>query len=38
MVGKRGLSLADEEIDRTALHEAGHAVCSVIYSFPVPQA
>ena len=27
--------LTGEEVDRTALHEAGHAVCSVIYGFPV---
>jgi hypothetical protein len=32
---KRKLSLTGEEIERTALHEAGHAVCSVIYGLPV---
>lgn len=35
MIGdfKRRLSLTDEELDRTAVHEAGHAVCHVIYDF-----
>jgi hypothetical protein len=28
-------SLADEEIDRTAVHEAGHAVCSILYNLPL---
>jgi ATP-dependent Zn protease len=37
MIGKfkRGLSLSDEEIDRTAVHEAGHAVCSILYNLPL---
>jgi len=38
MIGKlfkREFSLTSEDVDRTALHEAGHAVCSVIYGFPV---
>jgi hypothetical protein len=30
---KREPSLTSEEIDRTAVHEAGHAVCNVIYGF-----
>ena len=35
MIGKlkRRLSLTDEEIKRTALHEAGHAMGHVIYDF-----
>src|SRR5262245_7939323 len=28
-------SLTDEEIDRTAVHEAGHAVCSILYNLPL---
>jgi ATP-dependent Zn protease len=28
---KRELSLTSEEIERTAIHEAGHAVCYVVY-------
>jgi ATP-dependent Zn protease len=36
MIGKlfkREISLTSEDMDRTALHESGHAMCHVIYDF-----